>query len=303
MKGKGMRWTGGKWAWLACFLLLNGAFSFGQTRIGINGAVEWDRMEINAEISLDLASAGIRLPAGRLQGEAIIASEYLRLIWPEILSIQVDSLSTIADLVDRGEMSLFDLERIALQARAVPPALSPGFDRLSARYTLGIGGISRSLIRHRHPIDIPRTLTPVPAPAFTGIIIIASDIQPVHGREGSAFVRPALFPRIWDTQMNLIFERNMLEPAAGAMAHYFTREGIFAGGPTGLSPEVTAIVGERPLRVFAHGVFGSTPTDPIISRDDALLIISTPENRNLLREGRVAIILDDSVLRTYFQGW
>jgi len=40
--------------------------------------------------------------------------------------------------------------------------------------------------------------------------------------------------------------------------------------------------------------------DPIIGREDALMIISTPENRDLLRNGRVAIIVDDSVLRSSF---
>jgi len=297
-----MRWLFAKGIFPACFLLLSGVFSFGQAQVGIDGAIEWERMEINAVISLDLASAGIRMPAGRMQGEAILASEYLRLIRPEIMNIQVDSSSSIGDLIGRGEWCLFELESLALQARAVPPALSLGFDRLSAFYTLGIAGISRAFIRHRQPVDIPRTLSPVPAPAFTGIVIIASDVQPIHGRQGSDLIRPALFPKIWDTQMNLIFERNMLNPNAGAMVRYFCRQGIFAGGPTGLSPEVTAVVGERPLRIFARGAFGVTPTDPIISREDALMIISTPENRNLLREGRVAIILDDSVLRSPFMG-
>jgi len=56
-------------------------------------------------------------------------------------------------------------------------------------------------------------------------------------------------------------------------------------------------VGERPLRIFARGVFGISLTDPIIAREDALLIISTAENRSLLSQGRVAIVLDDSVLK------
>ena len=286
----------------ACALFLTGALAFAQAQVGIDGAIEWETMEINAVVSLDLASAGIRMPAGRMQGEQILASEYLRLIRPEIMNIRVDSSSVVGDLIGRGEWSLFDLESFALQARAVPTALSPGFDRLLASYTLGITGISRAFIRHRQPIDVPRTLTPVAAPAFTGIVIIASDLLPVHGREGDALASPALFPRIWDANMNLIFERNMIDPGVGAMVRYFCRRGIFAGTPSGLSPELAAVVGDRPLRVFARGVFGATPTDPIISREDALQIISTPENRSLLREGRVAIILDDSVLRSPFAG-
>jgi hypothetical protein len=271
---------------------------FGQAKIGINGAVEWDKMEINATISLDLASAGIKLPSGRTQGEMLISYEYLKLIRPNILNIQVDSSSKIADLVEHGEWTLKDVETLALNANAVPPALSQDLSRLSAFYTIGIAGISSAFIRHERIAEMPRTLNPVQSQAYTGIIIIAYENLPVHGRKGSDFLKPCLFPKIWDTEMNLIFEKNMLNPRAGAMARYFSGESIFANRPSGLSPEIAAVVGERPLKIFAHGVFGIDPTDPIISHEDALLIISTAENRSLLREGRLAIILDNSVIKS-----
>jgi hypothetical protein len=38
----------------------------------------------------------------------------------------------------------------------------------------------------------------------------------------------------------------------------------------------------------------------IIDRSDALLIISSDNNRSLLSEGKVVIILDDSVLKREF---
>ena len=261
-----------------------------------------EKMEINAVVSLDMASAGLRLPAGRTQGEALIASEYLRLIRPGILSLQVDSSSTIADLISRGEWSLAEADNIALQARSVPPALSQDFSALSASYTLEIAGINTSLIRHRRPALVPRTLSPVPAPAYTGIIIIATESLPVHGLRGSALLQPCLFPKIWDTDMNLVFERNMMNPGVGTPARYFNRQNIFAGGPSGLSPEITAVTGSRPLRIFARSVFGTVPTDPVINREDAMLIISTEENRKLLSEGRVAIILNESVLNHNISG-
>jgi hypothetical protein len=282
---------------LVCGFFFSSVFAFGQAKLGISGAIEWDKMEINAVVALDMASAGLKLPTGRTQGEAIIASEYLRLIRPEILSLQVDSSSTVADLVERGEWSLFEVENYALQARTIPPALSPDFNSLLASYTIGIVGVRAALARHSRTAEIPRTLDPVPAPAYTGIIIIASDSQPVHGTRNSAFLQPCLFPKIWDSDMNLIFERNMLNPRAGAMAYYFPLKGIFAGGPSGLSQEISAIVGDHPLRIFARGAFGMKPTDPVINRDDALLIMSTESNRNLLSEGRLVIIVDDSVLK------
>ena len=282
---------------LGAFLIFVTVSAFGQARIGINGAVDWEKMEINAVVSLNLASAGLRMPAGRTQGEALISSEYFRLIRPGILNIQVDSSSTIADLIERGDWTLSEAENLVLQARTVPPSFSQDFNSLTASYSLGIGGISSALIRHTRPAQVPITLSPVSAPVYTGIIIIASDSLPVHGRAGTAFPQPCLFPKIWDTDMNLIFERNMLNPGIDSAAHYFHTQDIFAGGPSGLSPKITAVAGNRPLRIIARGVFGIVPTDPIISLDDTLLIISSEENRKLLSEGRIAIVLAESVLK------
>ncbi|MDR2434488.1 MAG: polymerase [Treponema sp.] len=279
------------------FFLLVAAPAFAENGVSMSGIVEWDRMKISASLSLELAPAGIRLPAARTRGEALIGDEYLRLIRPGILGLLADSSSTVADLIGRGEWSLAEAENLALTAGSVPPAMTPDLRYLSASYTLGIDRLSAALFRHTRPAETLRTLSPVAAPAYTGIIIIASEDLPIHGRRASAKTVPCLFPKIWDTDMNLIFERGMLEPAAAIMAHYASARDIFADSPSGLSAEAASLVGERPLRIFARGVFGINPTDPIIDREDALLIISREENRRLLREGRVLIVLDDSVLK------
>jgi hypothetical protein len=84
------------------------------------------------------------------------------------------------------------------------------------------------------------------------------------------------------------------------MVKYVSRPRVFRDTPSGIDPDVELLVGNNPLRIIARGVFGIRPTDPIIDRDDALLIISSENNRRLLREGKVVIVLDDSVLRTTF---
>jgi hypothetical protein len=122
----------------------------------------------------------------------------------------------------------------------------------------------------------------------------------------NARILPCLFPKIWDTDMNLIYERNTLNTAAAeeqnprSMVRYTAAEGIFRPTPSGLSAVLSALVGDRPLRIIAHGVFGTRPTDPIIDSADALTIISSEENRRLLREGRVVIVLNDGVLKSKF---
>jgi hypothetical protein len=283
------------------FLLFSCTGLWGQIQIDISGAVEWDRMELKAQVSLDLASANIKLPTGRTQAESLINAEYLRLIRPGILNLLVDSSSTIADLIDRGEFSLIQVEHIALGAQMVPPALSPDLRTLSTAYTLSLAGISTGLIRHSRPAEIPRILNPAPAPAYTGIIIIAGGELPVHGKNSAARLVPCLFPKIWDTEMNLIYERNMLEVRNAqnvTMVRYAPPDSVFRPTPSGLSTEIAALVGQSPLRILARGVFGERPTDPIIDRADALQIISSEENRRLLREGRVVIVLNESVLKS-----
>ena len=273
---------------------------FADTKIGITGVVEWDTLEIKAAVSLDLASAGLRLPAGRGQGEALLSEGYLRLIRPGILELQVDSSSTIADLINRGEFSLIDIERLALTARSMPPALSHDMLKMSASYTVSISGVSAALIRHYRPTPVARTLTPVSTARYTGIIIIASESLPVYSMRSAALAIPCLFPKIWDSEMNLIYERNMLQTGISTMVSYSSPAGIFQHNPSGLSPELRTVVGDRPLRIFASGVFGIKPTDLIIDHSDAMLIISSDDNRRLLTEGKVAVILDESVLRREF---
>ena len=270
--------------------------------MGISGSVEWDTMLINASVSLDLASAGIKLPSGRTQGESILKTGYLRLIRPGILELQVDSSSTIGDLISMGEFSLFEADELALKAQSLPPAFSPDMKNISASYTMTIDGISSAFLRHRNSYPVMRTLNPVSTAQYTGIIIIASESLPIHGMKGSALPIPCLFPKIWDSEMNLIYERNMLEVKDSAMVRYTSVQNIFQRNPSGLSQELREFAGDRPLRIFARGVFGVNPTDLIIDRSDALLIISSDENRRLLSEGRVAIILDESVLRHEFSG-
>ena len=86
--------------------------------------------------------------------------------------------------------------------------------------------------------------------------------------------------------MNLIYERNMGDPqheARNGMVRYGWRDG---------ENDYTSTVGIDPLRISARKVYGRFRTDPVISRNDALKILSVPENLELLKEGRVVVLLD-----------
>ncbi|MDR2619411.1 MAG: polymerase [Treponema sp.] len=274
----------------------------GTFKIDISGSIDWEKGEINTANSLDMASAGIRLPAGRIQGEEVLRGEYPRLLRPYILSLQADSSATVEDLLQKRELSLQELDDVIMEARKIPPSLSADLARITGRYALGLGRISAALTRHSRAGDPPRPLIPAAAADYTGIVIIADTELPIHGRGSSSLAQPCLFPKIWDTEMNLIYDKNMADPGMlrsgeRTMVRYAQRESIFRADPSGIDESLLPLVGSNPLRILARRVFGVVPTDPVIDKDDAMTIISTENNRRLLREGRVAFILDGSVLK------
>jgi hypothetical protein len=258
-------------------------------------------MEINAAINLNLSSVNLRMPAERIRGEEILYAEYPRLLRPSLLNIPVDSSETLGDLLERGEISLPAFDAFLGSARKVPPALSADLGTLFTAVTVSLHQVSGALIRHRRPWEVTRLLNPMPGTSYTGIIIIADEALTVHGRHTDALPLPCLFPKIWDTGMNLIYERNMVDPEIAAkrsIVRYAAAESIFRPTPSGLSPELQELAGTRPLRILARGVFGIRPTDPVIDQEDALLILSSEENRRLLQEGRVVIVLNPEVLKS-----
>jgi len=284
-----------------CLLILAVFPAWGQqASFNVSSSVDWVRGELFSEVSFDLAQAGVKLPTGRFLAEEILQDAYPELLRPNLLSLRLDSNTTVADLAERGELSLAMLDSICLEAEKVPPSLSPDLKRMTGRYTMFTDRISALFTRHRQAIEPPKPLIRAQTADYTGIIIIADSELPIHGRRGQALVEPCIFPKIWDTDMNLIFERNMLEPegpTGNRMVRYITRESIFRSTPSGLEGELSALLGSNPLRVIAREVFGVNPTDPVIDREDALKILSSENNRRLLMEGRVALVLNDTKLK------
>jgi len=272
-----------------------------RTQFEVSGFIDWAPGEVNIEASFNLAQAGIRLPTGRFMGEEILREAHPRLLRPYLFSLVLDSNSTIRDLVNRGEVSLEELDTLSQGSGKNPPSLSADLTRMIGRYTVNIEKISAFLTRNRRAVEAPVPLIPAGAADYTGIIIIADEELPVRGRKTNVLAGPCLFPKIWDTNMNLVYDINMFENSrkeGALMVRYTVPENIFRPTPSGLEGELAALTGPYPLRILAREVFGINQTDLIITRDDALKILSTGNNRRLLREGRVVLALNEKMLKT-----
>ena len=267
----------------------------------VSCSIDWVRGELIAQANYDLVQAGIRLLTGRFLAEETLREAYPQLLRPYLLSIRVDSNSTIEKLVEQGELSLEDLDNLCREAGVITPNLSSDLRRMTGLFTLPTGKIGALLARQSRPMAPSSPLIPVQTADYTGIIIIADRELPIRGRRAEALVEPCLFPKIWDTNMNLIYDKAMVERSRqenNLMIRYAASESIFRPTPSGLEGELAGLVGPNPLRIIAREVFGIFPTDTVIDRQDALKILSSENNRRLLLEGRVIFVLNERMLKT-----
>ena len=205
-----------------------------------------------------------------------------------VSALTVDSSHTMGDLLSSDPGLFARWSELGLGGHRDDFFLSPDFSSLVARYTLpffGAQGISSPLFPSRET-PIRRSLGYVATRKFSGLLIHAKGPLPEAGSSRTAVARPALFPRIWDEQMNLVLDRGMCSP-----------EALAKWGMVGyaLDPDEDAAVlrvGNFPLRLAARGVFGDKPTDIVISTDGARKLLTLAENIALLREGRVCIVYD-----------
>ena len=270
-------------------------------QLKISGFLDWEKGTFEAITDLDLGSVNIRFPAGRSQAEEILEEEYLGLIKPLLFSMQADSSSTVFDLLQRGELNLRQLDEICLGARKIPPNFSADLSHFTGNYNIKLSSLTAALVRHRQAGEPFRPIIPVPAANYTGIIIVANQPLPVRGRNSAALLEPCLFPKIWDSDMNLVYERNLTDPLVTGsgeknMVYYTAVENIYRQTPSGLDMDLIKLVGERPLRIFANSVYGLVPTDPVIDKADALIILSNENNRRLLRDGKIILVIDEGML-------
>jgi hypothetical protein len=270
----------------------------GSTALELSGSVEWEGGEINAALRLDLRSFGLSLPGGRIRGEEILTGEYPRVLRPAILSLQADSSTTVAEYLRRNGSAAAApgaLDTLLLEARKTAPSLSADLSRITGQYRLLLKDLRSLLTGQVRRLDLPPPLIPAPTADYTGVIIIADRALPIHGRNSSALVQPCLFPKIRDTATREIYSLNTPDHP-DAMVAYTGTDRIFRPTPSGLEGDLAALAGPNPLRIFARGVFGVCPTDPIIDQEDALKIISSEHNRRLLREGRVIFVVHRDTL-------
>ena len=276
---------------VSVILLLIAAFTFAQTQnMQSSSSIDWTTQKFSSTITLDVEKAGINMPSGRATAVERINMQTPLLIKDALLAVKVNSFTEINDLVLREDITLEQLSQIIDNGESTPSYFSRESQNLQIAHSISLYDISAKILSHQHPYRPKQPMDRIASRPYTGIVIDARGMLPVHGEFITEGVEPCLFPRIWDETMTLLYEHNMVKPEV------IKKHGVVNYGYESDLTKYIDRVGEDPLVIKAHQVYGTNRTDPVISRSDALRILSVPENIDLINDGKVVILLDKDKL-------
>ncbi|WP_294428156.1 OmpA family protein [uncultured Treponema sp.] len=277
---------------ILCATLAGNSFAANNGKIiSSNSVIDWSKSSFVSEVSLDTEKAGISMPSGKRAAINFVEVKLPELIKDPLFSLYVNSSQQLGDLVLQDAITLDQLTKIIDEGKKSPGFFTDGTLTLKTTHSINLHEISSLMIKHHFPYKNAKPIENVASRAYTGIIIDARGELDVHGEFMSDSAYPCFFPQLWDENMNLIYERNMGNPEVefkNGMLGYDWRDD---------ESYYRNRVGSDPLRIKARKVYGHLRTDPVISREDALKILSVPENLKLLQEGKVVILLNEENLK------
>lgn len=277
---------------LTVFVLCASAFCYGYP-FGMESQTvqNWETAQVDSKITIDLNKSGLYLPTDRNAAIRLIQQNRSLLLKNAYLSILVDSSHRIGNYLAEEKISLTDINDTINNGKSTAPILSQELQTAIVYHQNPLQELANLFVKHNAPYTPPFFPLGTASKVYTGILIDARGQLPVHGEYAREQLNPCLFPKIWNKNMNLIYEKNIVDPSQAK------KQGIVLYTDTLDESEYRDRIGTAPLRIIARGVFGDNRTDPIISNEDAERILAKKENIELLRQGKIVIVCDKDTLQ------
>lgn len=283
---------------IAIFMAILTASSFGGahlfaekvTTMASTSSVDWTRMLFKSDVTLDTMAANITLPSGRNAAVMRMKSMLPMLVKDPLLSLNIDARYKLGDYVINNTLTLEQITEIIDDGNMSACTFPDGGVVMSATKTINMNNIGELLIRQQHPYFPAEPIKSVPSRVYSGILIDARGKLPVQGEYVFDNVSPCFFPKVWNESMELLYEKDMMDNAAAK------KGGIVLYGNDEDTSKYTERIGHDPLYIRAAKIYGRNRTDTVISDGDALKILTVKENRELLRGGKVVILIDKDKL-------
>ena len=249
-------------------------------------SINWVTRDFTTELAMDTEASGLNMPSGKKTASRQIKSKMPPLIQGPLLSLFHDSEKNLSDMVIDEQITLDQIYHFIMGGYKTPDVFSQDLKYLQTKNTVNTNNLTKQLIRHNYSYNPEKPIEIVASRAYSGIIIDARGALPVHGEYVKSETFACFFPRVWDEEMETVYERNIVNPQIikekDMVAYHYSDD-------TTLYEDR---IGGDPLYIKAIQVFGRNRTDPVIKHKDALKIFTIPENVELLKQGKVVILLD-----------
>ena len=257
--------------------------------IAVNVIVDWEQHRLLIDATSRLNTERYPLPKAKLITEGEMISSIPVFFMNSLSSIFVDSFYSLSQVIRRNPVVFTGISSMASRGEKELSFLSQDLEKLTVRFSFpffGDQGIINHLITHTIAYPLDRILGFVPNREFTGLVIFAKGSLRSVGKPKEEVMQPALFPRIFDEDMNLILDHHRCSP------EFLQRWGMVEYSDSANEIPHLARIGFFPLRTVARGVFGAHSTDILVPADVAQRLLSRQENINILVEGRILIVVD-----------
>ncbi len=268
------------------FFLLPLFSVFAQPEMQSVSTVDWNEAILQLDITAPIEEEPNQ-PTGRYKTEQHIIRRTPVITGEVLKGLQIDSSHTLSDMIQKDPVLLRKLEALSDKMKKVFTTATGDRKYLTVRYTLNLfPDLADLVIQHKSPYPIRSNPIYRATEEFSGIVIYAGEPLPLQGgNTRTAELVPCLFPRLYDGSMHLIHSAETTDPQA---LRSWGNAGYIRDFDLSGSSER---IGSYPLRTMARRITGTSHTDLVLSDDAVQMIISSPHNRELLRQGRIIIIL------------
>ncbi len=259
-------------------------------QIVVSQQIDWQRGILILEVALAIQAKEFN-PSSRFEAEQEIERLLPGLFMSSAVEIPFDSYRTIGERLKEDRLLFQRMEATAVDSVSKQYSrVREDLGEIHVQYRFpfyGEGGFVVPLIAHSRPYPVERKLGFVPSRNFTGLVIYAEGELPAHGKDIRQQVRPAVFPTLYDEDMNPIFSVQMCDPA------FLQRWGMVAYSDSEADSALLERIGAAPLRTVARGVFGINATDLLLPNDAVARLLVREANREMLSQGRVLIVIPE----------
>lgn len=250
--------------------------------------IDWSTGQMHWEIRAELDQGMEILASSRTRMEQQMESAFPEVFIETVLPLLVDREHRIEDLLHLRPELRGKLIELARNADLHQQRFSTDFHQWKCEAELSLyPELASILLEHKEAQPPRRQLSLSPVSDYTGILIYLEKQLPVHGLHLRTEAEQALFPRILNERMEEIITVSMIDPKRvaqqGMLSYYREEDADLAEGRAG----------PLPLRIAAGELFGTHPCDIVIPDDAAAQILASEHNIDLIRRGRIAVILGE----------